>query len=79
VKRVSGPVDVTVQFGDVLACSVDGCSIVPTRTSPITFQYDVDKIVADGCRVFLQLDLTASVQPVAGGGTFLPSFSVEYW
>ncbi|HEX9049912.1 MAG TPA: hypothetical protein VF841_05205 [Anaeromyxobacter sp.] len=79
LKRVAGPVDVTVTLGNVLVCTVAGCSTVDTCTAPITFRYDVNQADPNGCHVFLQLDLTSSVQPVAGGQTFLPSFSVKYW
>ncbi len=79
LKRVAGPVDVTVNFGSVLVCTVQGCSTVDTCTAPITFRYDANQADPNGCHVFLQLDLTNSVQPVAGGQTFLPSFSVKYW
>jgi hypothetical protein len=80
LKRVAGPVDVTVSFGNVQVCSAQGCTTLDTCTAPITFRYDVDKAVPDGCHVFLQVDLASSVQPLAAGGqTFLPNFSVKYW
>ncbi len=79
VQRVTGPVDVTIRFGDVLACEGSGCFNVDTCAAPITFQYDLDRSDANGCHVFLQLDLASSVQPIVGGQTFLPSFSVKYW
>ncbi len=79
VARMAGPVDVTVSFGNVLVCTVQGCSTVDTCTAPITFRYDVNQADPNGCHVFLQLDLTNSVQPIAGGQTFLPNFSVKYW
>ncbi len=79
LKRVAGPVDVTLSFGNVLVCTVQGCSTLDTCTAPITFRYDVNQANPNGCHVFLQLDLTSSVQPIDGGRTFLPSFSVKYW
>ncbi len=79
LKRVAGPVDVTVSIGNVRACQGDACTDLDTCTAPITFQYDVDKADPNGCHVFLQLDLAGSVQPLAGGQAFLPRFSVKYW
>jgi hypothetical protein len=79
LKRVAGPVDVTVTFGSVLVCTVAGCSTVDTCTAPITFRYDADQADPNGCHVFLQLDLAGSVQPTSGGQAFLPRFSVKYW
>ncbi len=79
LKRVAGPVDVTVTFGKVQACTDQGCSALDTCTAPITFRYDVDQADPNGCHVFLQLDLAASVQPTSGGQAFLPNFSAKYW
>jgi hypothetical protein len=79
LKRVAGPVDVTVSFGNVQACTAQGCTTLDSCTAPITFRYDVDKAAPDGCHVFVQLDLASSVQPIASGQTFMPSFSVKYW
>ncbi len=79
LKRVAGPVDVTVSFGNVLVCEAGTCTSLDTCTAPITFQYDVDQADPNGCHVFLQLDLAASVQATNGGQTFLPNFSVKYW
>jgi hypothetical protein len=79
VARVAGPVDVTVSFGNVLVCQGAACTTIDTCTAPITFRYDVDRAVPDGCHVFLQLDLAGSVQPTSGGQAFLPRFSVKYW
>jgi hypothetical protein len=79
LARVAGPVDVTVNLGNVLVCTVQGCATVDTCTAPITFRYDANQADPNGCHVFLQLDLESSVQPTAGGPTFLPSFSVKYW
>lgn len=79
VKRVAGPVDVAVTFGNVLACTTAGCTTLDTCTAPITFRYDVDRAVPDGCHVFLELDLAASVQPTSSRPAFLPRFSAKYW
>ncbi len=79
LKRVAGPVDVTVSFGNVQVCEGGTCSNIDTCTAPITFRYDVDQADPNGCHVFLQLDLAASVQAMNGGQTFLPNFSVKYW
>ncbi len=79
VKRVPGPVDVTVAVGSVLVCDTGSCRSVGTCTAPITFRYDVNQSDPNGCHVFLQLDLASSIQPIAGGQTFLPSVSVKYW
>ncbi len=79
LKRVAGPVDVTVSFGNIQICQGAGCTSIDTCTAPITFRYDVDQADANGCHVFLQLDLANSVQPIAGGEAFLPRFSVKYW
>ncbi len=79
LKRVAGPVDVTVTFGNVLVCEAGTCTSLDTCTAPITFRYDVDQADPNGCHVFLQLDLASSVQTIVGGQTFLPNFSVKYW
>ncbi len=79
LKRVAGPVDVTVTFGNVRVCTDQGCSALDTCTAPVTFRYDVDQADPNGCHVFLQLDLAASVQPTSGGQAFLPNFSAKYW
>jgi hypothetical protein len=79
VKRVAGPVDVTVSVANVQVCDGGSCSSLDSCTAPITFRYDVDRADPNGCHVFLQLDLAGSVQPTAAGQTFLPRFSVKYW
>ncbi len=79
MKRSHDPVDVTLAVGRVHVCKGTSCSDLDLCTSPITFTFDVDKVVPDGCHVFLDLDLAGSVQPTSGGQAFLPRFSVKYW
>ncbi len=79
MARSHAPVDVTLALGKVHVCDGQGCSDVDVCGAPITFRFDVDKAVPDGCHVFLELDLASSVQPTGAGKTFLPTFSVKYW
>ncbi len=77
--RTAGAVDVTVHLCGVHVCGGGSCRDLDVCTAPIGFRYDVDQAIASGCKVFVQLDLAGSVQPLAAGAAFLPRFSLKYW
>ncbi len=79
IPRTTGSVDVTVRVCGVHVCGGGSCQDLDTCTAPIGFRYDVEKVIASGCKIFLQLDLAGSVQPAASGAAFLPRFSLKYW
>ncbi len=79
MARAHAPVDVTLALGKVHVCDATACSDLVVCGSPITFRFDVDRAVPNGCHVFLDVDLASSVQPTDAGKTFLPRFSVKYW